>query len=126
MNLTLVLAVALGGALGSVLRYMVGLWVNAHWSNYFFIATLSVNLLGSLVIGCLYGLFLLRPEIPEAIRIGSMVGILGGFTTFSSFSLETFRLLQSGHVLTALSYIVLSLVGGIVAAWLGFTLFNRF
>ncbi|MFT0212954.1 fluoride efflux transporter CrcB [Pseudomonas sp. F1_0610] len=122
MNIAVFFAIALGGAVGSLLRYMVGLWVSAHWASYFYLATFSVNILGSFLMGCLYGLFLLRPEIPEVIRLGSMVGLLGGFTTFSSFSIESFRLLQNGHILTALGYILLSVALGLLAAWAGVVL----
>ena len=71
--------------------------MTAHWPHHFFLATLAVNLVGCLLIGYLYGLFLLRPEVPVEIRSGLMVGFLGGLTTFSSFSLDTLRLLESGQ-----------------------------
>lgn len=122
MTFPIFLSIAVGGAVGSLLRYMVGLWVSTHWSNYFYLATFSVNIAGSFLMGCLYGFFLLRPEVPEVIRLGSMVGLLGGFTTFSSFSIESLRLLQSGHVFTALGYILLSVALGLLAAWAGFAL----
>ena len=77
---------------------------------------------GCLLIGYLYGLFLLRPEVPVEIRSGLMVGFLGGLTTFSSFSLDTLRLLESGQLPLALGYGLLSVLGGLFATWAGLIL----
>src|SRR5690606_10378124 len=93
----LVLAIGLGGMLGTLLRFATGSWVSSHFPQHFYGATLAVNLVGCLLIGYLYGLFLMRPEVPEAVRAGLMVGFLGGLTTFSSFSLDTLRLLETGQ-----------------------------
>src|SRR5690606_10678120 len=71
-----VLAVAGGGALGSLLRFATANWVTAHWPQHFFLATLAVNLAGCLLIGYLFGLFLLRPEWPLELRAGLIVGFL--------------------------------------------------
>jgi len=116
-----VLAVAAGGALGTLLRYCAGNWVNAHWPQHFYLATLGVNLAGCLLIGYLYGLFLLRPEVPLELRAGLIVGFLGGLTTFSSFSLDPLRLLESGQLPTALVYLGASVFGGLIATWAGLT-----
>ncbi|UUD64280.1 fluoride efflux transporter CrcB [Pseudomonas seleniipraecipitans] len=116
------LAVALGGAFGTLLRFTVGNWVNAHWPQHFYSATLLVNLVGCLLIGVLYGLFLLRPEVPAAVRAGLIVGVLGGFTTFSSFSLDTLRLLESSQAPLALGYVAVSVLGGLLATWAGLSL----
>lgn len=79
-------AVAVGGALGTLARFFTGNWITANWPQHFYGATLLVNLVGCLLIGVLYGLFLVRPEVPLPVRAGLIVGVLGGFTTFSSFS----------------------------------------
>eukprot|EP01031_Cornospumella_fuschlensis_P020180 gene20180-biopygen16986 len=100
----LVLSVAVGGIAGTLLRFAAGNWVNAHWPRHFYLGTLAVNIVGCLLIGFLYGLFLQRPEVPVEIRAGLMVGFLGGLTTFSSFSLDTLRLLESGQLPLALGY----------------------
>lgn len=117
-----VVAVALGGMAGTLLRFATGNWVNANWPQHFYGATLAVNIVGCLLIGYLYGLFLLRPEIPLELRAGLMVGFLGGLTTFSSFSLDTLRLLESGQAPMAISYAVLSVLGGLLATWAGLAL----
>ena len=116
-----VFATALGGMLGTLLRYATGNWVTNHFPQHFYSATLAVNLLGCLMIGYLYGLFLMRPEVPEALRAGLLVGFLGGLTTFSSFSLDTLRLLESGQLPTALVYLGASVFGGLIATWAGLT-----
>jgi CrcB protein len=117
-----VLAVAGGGALGSLLRFATANWVTAHWPQHFFLATLAVNLVGCLLIGYLFGLFLLRPDLPLELRAGLIVGFLGGLTTFSSFSLDTLRLLESGQLATALGYVMASVLVSLLATWAGLAL----
>jgi CrcB protein len=117
-----VFAVALGGMLGTLLRFATSNWVSSHFPQHFYGATLAVNLVGCLLIGYLYGLFLLRPEVPLALRAGLIVGFLGGLTTFSSFSLDTLRLLESGQAPLALGYATLSVLGSLLATWAGLTL----
>nr|WP_286675131.1 fluoride efflux transporter CrcB [Pseudomonas subflava] len=118
----MVVAVALGGMLGTLVRYASGSWVTSHFPQHFYGATLAVNLVGCLLIGYLYGLFLMRPEVPEALRAGLMVGFLGGLTTFSSFSLDTLRLLENGQAPMAIGYVAASVLGGLLATWAGLTL----
>lgn len=115
-------AVTLGGALGSLLRFLVSSWVVANWPRHFYLGTLAVNLLGCFVIGFLSAFFLLRTDLPLALRMGLTVGVLGGLTTFSSFSLEVVSLLEAGHYGTAAGYLLGSVLGGLSAAWLGLTL----
>ncbi|WP_137973344.1 fluoride efflux transporter CrcB [Pseudomonas sp. F(2018)] len=117
-----VFAVALGGMIGTLVRYTTGNWVTSHFPQHFYSATLAVNLVGCLMIGYLYGLFLMRPEVPEALRAGLMVGFLGGLTTFSSFSLDTLRLLENGQAPVAIGYAAASVLGGLLATWAGLTL----
>ncbi len=118
----MVLAVAAGGVVGTLIRFGVSTWVSTQWPRHFFFATLAVNLLGCLLIGYLYASFLHRPELSPELRSGLIVGFLGALTTFSSFSLDGLRLLESGQPATAFGYIGVSVLGGLLAAWLGLTL----
>lgn len=114
--------VAAGGAVGSLLRYQVAgavqRWNGSDWP----LGTLAVNLAGSLVIGGITHLVLARGMFSAEARLFVMVGLLGGFTTFSTFSIETLRLLQQGAWEYALANAALSVAGGLAAAWAGFAL----
>ena len=116
------LAVVAGGVVGTLMRFGVATWVSAQWPRHFYLATLAVNLLGCLLIGYLYAFFLARPDISPELRGGLIIGFLGALTTFSSFSLDGLRLLESGQLATAFGYIGVSVVGGLLAAWAGLTL----
>jgi len=120
--LPLIVAVSVGGIAGTLLRFGTGNWVNANWPRHFYTATLAVNIVGCLLIGVLYGLFLIRPEVPIEVRAGLMVGFLGGLTTFSSFSLDTVRLLETGQMPLAFVYAAISVFGGLLATWAGLSL----
>ena len=122
--------VALGGALGSVARYAVALGA-ARWLGAAFPwGTLIVNVTGSFAIGLLAALVAAdgRPALGNDARAFVIVGILGGFTTFSAFSLETLTLARSGALGAAAANAGLSLVSCLAAVWLGFgtaAIFNR-
>jgi len=113
------LAIAVGGALGSVLRYLMGAMVQGWTSARFPIGTLSVNVVGSLAIGVLYIWLLERTDASPASVGFWMTGVLGGFTTFSAFSLESVDLLGQGAWSRALAYVLLSVVLCLGAAALG-------
>lgn len=112
-------AVALGGALGAVARYQLSLWVHARWPSAFPTGTLVVNLIGCLLIGVLAGTLDSRMELSPAVRLFLGVGILGAFTTFSTFELETLLAIERGHAGVALSYVAASVIVGLAAVWLG-------
>lgn len=114
-----VLSVACFGALGGLLRFATGVWVSAHYPRHFYMATLAVNIVGCLIIGYLYGAFLGRPDAPAYLKAGLIVGFVGGLTTFSSFSLDTLRLLESGQAPLAIGYAAASVLGGLLATWVG-------
>ena len=109
------LPVAAGGALGACLRYGVALVlpVNAA-SGRFPWATLIVNLLGCALAGAVYAWLERAPETREFWRLLLMVGVLGGFTTFSAFGLETFHLLRQGFFGLAMTYVLVSVAGGLL------------
>jgi len=113
------LAIALGGALGSVLRFAMNEAVSARFGRAFPWGTLSINVIGSFLIGVLAVLLVERLELSPAVRLGLMVGVLGGFTTFSSFSLEVVQLMQNGAFLRALLYVVASVTVCVLAAAAG-------
>jgi CrcB protein len=115
--------VGLGGAIGAVLRYGAGIAVGHFWRDPFPLATLLVNVLGSLAMGLLVG-WLARalPSGNEEIRLFAAVGILGGFTTFSAFSLDVMTLVQRGDVLPAVAYVLGSVLLSVLALLLGLLL----
>lgn len=113
------LAIAVGGALGSVLRFALNEAVSARFGRAFPWGTLSINVIGSFLIGVLAIILVERWDVSPAVRLGLMVGVLGGFTTFSSFSLEVVQLLQNGALLRALMYVVASVMVCVVAAAFG-------
>lgn len=116
------LAVAAGGVVGTLMRFGIATWISANWPRHFYLATLGVNLLGCLLIGYLYMTFLSRPEISPELRGGLIIGFLGALTTFSSFTLDGLRLLESGQLGTGFGYIGISVIGGLLAAWAGLAL----
>lgn len=117
--------IALGGALGSMARYFVQSRVQAVQAGMFPTGTLMVNLIGSALIGFLAGWFL-APSSSQNLRLFLMVGILGGFTTFSSFSLDNLNLIRDGQIRTAMIYVLISNVGGISLAFAGYLLAGAF
>ena len=116
------LAVALGGALGSLARYALGLWLRIAVPGLP-LATLLVNTVGGFCIGLIFALTAARPDTPDWLRTGLITGVLGGFTTFSAFSLETLLLWREGQGSLALANIglnlLLSLSGCALGLWLG-------
>lgn len=115
-------AVAVGGALGSVFRFWISSGLSAVAGRGFPVGTLAVNVLGCLVMGVLYVLLLERMAAGPEWRAFLLVGVLGGFTTFSSFSIETFNLIEGGEPLKALLNVGLSVMSCVAATWLGVVL----
>jgi fluoride exporter len=124
MALVHYLWVALGGALGSVVRYWLSDVIARHWDGSFPWGTLVVNMTGSLVIGLAASLTLPdgRWLLPHGVRLFFLVGVLGGYTTFSSFSLQTLTLLQGGEWGRAAFNAIGSLAGCLLAVWIGYLL----
>ena len=122
MTPQLILAVAAGGALGSVARYLVGIGSGKLFETDFPWGTLMVNVTGSFLIGAFVGLFAAKGDLSQAMRIFLTVGICGGYTTFSTFSLDTYYLIERGHTLASFAYMVASVmlsVGALIAALRG-------
>lgn len=104
----------LGGGIGSVIRYLITI-LGEKSMYYFFdkphpLGTFFVNIVGSFAIGLLYGYFQENINVSESLKLFLLVGFLGGFTTFSSFSLDTFKLVQSGETVIAVLYISTSII----------------
>jgi len=115
-----IVLVGVGSLVGGVLRYGLSTWVHRVLDNPWFpYGTLSVNVLGCLIIGFLAGLAETRMAFTSDARLFLLVGILGGFTTFSSFALETFSLARDTQNVAALMNIGLQLILGLLAVWIG-------
>ena len=111
------LAVALGAALGALLRWRAGLWLNAAWAG-FPLGTLAVNTVGGFLIGMALAWFEQAPN--ELLRLLLVTGFLGGLTTFSAFSVESLMLLQRGQAWLALVHTLAHVLGALLCAGLGF------
>lgn len=114
------LLVAVGGAVGSTCRYYLSSIISQRGAlDAFPLATWTVNIVGCLVAGVILGLSERFEFLTPEARILVFSGILGGFTTFSAFALDTVTLLKRGDFVTAISYVLLSVTVGIAALWLG-------
>lgn len=119
MNIQFILAVATGGALGSVMRYLVGIGSARAFGTDFPWGTLIINVTGSFLIGVFVALFATKWNLPQAARIFLTVGICGGYTTFSTFSLDAWYLMERGQTWASAAYMIASVVlsvGALIAA----------
>jgi CrcB protein len=113
------LLVGLGGSLGSMARFAASLLIKSKNFPY---TTLAVNIIGCFILGLVFAMSIREESLSDNWKLFLATGICGGFTTFSAFSLENMGLLQSGRIGMAISYIMLSVVLGIAAAFLGYQL----
>jgi CrcB protein len=120
-----ILAAAVGGAVGSVGRYLVGFYFGRAFGSAFPWGTLFINITGSFLIGALAEAFALRWSVDPATRVFLIVGICGGYTTFSAFSLEVVAMISRGAVAAAASYMVGSVVLSIGALYAALFLMRR-
>ncbi len=122
MLLTNYVAIALGGAIGACFRYVLSEWMLLLFGRAFPFGTLLVNILGAFAIGVLYGLLLSEQINPNPWRIFIGIGVLGAFTTFSTFSLDTLLLIQQGDIVKAALNVLLNVFLCITLTWLGLKL----
>ncbi len=111
--------IAAGGATGALMRYWLSNGIYALLGRGFPYGTLTVNVVGSLSMGFIYVFMIERMDVSVEWRAGLMIGLLGAFTTFSTFSIETLNLLESGEQLKAAMNILLSVTLCILGCWLG-------
>lgn len=119
------LLVFLGGGLGSLTRYLAGVALFTRFPMQFPLATFTINVSGSFLIGLAMVLLNARYAAHPNWRLLLVVGFLGGYTTFSSFEWETLTLTRTGHPLLGIAYVAASVVAGYLAVWLGATLARR-
>jgi CrcB protein len=116
------LLVGVGGALGSMLRFAASTAVHSLLGRAFPWGTLFVNVSGSFIMGALYVLLVERAALGPEWRALLMVGVMGGYTTFSSFSIETLNLIEGGDLTKAFANMAASLVACLIAVWFGMML----
>jgi CrcB protein len=118
-EMSIYLAIALGGSLGAMSRY----WVSSTTFNWLGIefpyGTLAVNVLGSLLMGFLTVLLINRFNVSDEIRFGVLAGFLGSFTTFSAFAMDTLYLMESGAMLKSIGYVLISVLFCVFGVWAG-------
>ncbi len=115
------LIVGLGGGLGAMLRFFIAaIWRTGNFPYH----TLFINIMGSLIIGIVFGLGIKNEHFSEQMKLFLATGICGGFTTFSAFSLENMLMLKSGNYLLASIYIIASVAACIIAVFAGYKIIN--
>ncbi len=117
--MSIYIALALAGAVGAISRYWVLRTTYSWLGDNFPYGTLMVNVSGSLVMGFLTVLLVHRFNVSQEIRLALLVGFLGSFTTFSTFSMDTVHWIENGAVLKARVYVLLSVVACVLGAWGG-------
>ena len=113
-----VLVVGLGGAVGAILRWQVGVFMSLLSAPAFW-GTLAVNLVGSFLVGLLLMWFQEKLPISDVLRTGIVVGLLGGFTTYSAFSMEAVNMMMAGFYGRASAYVVVTVAVCLVGTWAG-------
>ena len=119
-SLPTIIAVASGGAIGATLRLLLNGVTNRHFVHALPLGTLVVNLLGSLLIGMLFAYFHFNTSLSPHVKTFLVTGVLGALTTYSTFAIESFFLLESGHYIHAFANMALNLFGTIILAGIGY------
>src|SRR5438105_4418504 len=117
-----ILLIGVLGLMGTLARYWLSGWADQRWDGAFPIGTLAVNLIGCLVIGFLFHGTEEKYLIDPAVRSALLVGLLGGFTTFSSFAVQSLNLLRDGEIFLASANILISNVAGLILVWVGYAI----
>ena len=120
MNTLTIIAVASGGAIGATLRLLINAAVNKTFIHALPLGTLAVNLIGSLFIGMLFAYFHFNTSLSPYLKSFMVTGILGALTTYSTFAIESFFLLQAGHYIHAFANMAFNLFGTILFAGMGY------
>lgn len=126
MNMQTTIFIALAGLTGTLIRYWLAGFVARQYGETFPWGTLIVNLIGSFLAGAMYHLAEERLLISPAVRSVILIGLLGGFTTFSSYGLQTFTLLRDGQIGLATLNVAVSNVLGLLMVWAGYVAFKAF
>ena len=124
MNLPNLLLIAIGGAFGSVARFLFSTFVLRASGSLFPLGTFAVNLVGCIVFGAIAGAAEQRLPLAPGLRAFLLIGVLGGFTTFSSYAFESFSLVRDGQFLAASVNIVGQVVAGLAGLWAGYVITN--
>jgi len=115
----LILAIGTGSFIGGISRYLLSLLIQTKATTHFPLSTLMINLIGCFFIGIVFGFFD-KGQVSHEWKLFLATGVLGGFTTFSAFSIETFTLLREGHTYYALFYILASVLLGVLATCIAY------
>jgi fluoride exporter len=121
-----IVGVALGGALGASARWLLDRLIEQHSESVFPWSTFTINITGCLLIGVVIETLVDRHHLPAWLRVGLVVGVLGGYTTFSTFAQETLSLLESSDAVVALVYAAGSVTTGVLAVYAGTVLGRAF
>jgi CrcB protein len=116
------LAIAIGGAIGAIARYLLSTFVLRVSGTLFPLGTFVVNAIGCLVFGAIAGATSQRVQISSTVRLFLLTGILGGFTTFSSYAFESFALVRDGQFAWATINVVGQVVAGLIGLWAGYAI----
>lgn len=121
----ILLAIGLGSFIGGICRYLFSQIIHIKTESLFPMSTFIVNIIGSFAIGLVFALAA-KGDISKEFQLFLATGVLGGFTTYSAFSNETFSLMRDGHLVFALIYILASITIGLLATFLGYSILKLF